>query len=72
MELDYNTARNAIKGDSKAQSKLLSHYDSYINALSIRVKVRDDGTIYRCVDEDMKAEIQAQYLEALQKCRVFK
>ena len=38
MELDYNTARNAIKGDSKAQSKLLSHYDSYINALSIRVK----------------------------------
>ena len=47
MELDYNTARNAIKGDSKAQSKLLSHYDSYINALSIRVKVRDDGTIYR-------------------------
>lgn len=72
MKLDYETVRRAIKGDRNAQTKLLNHYDSYINALSTVIEVRPDGTEHRYVDEDMKAEIQTQYLEALPKCKVIK
>lgn len=72
MELDYKTVRRAIKGDRNAQIKLLNHYDSYINALSTVIEVRPDGTERRYVDEDMKAEIQTKYLEALPKCKVIK
>lgn len=72
MELDYETVRRAIKGDSNAQIKLLNHYDGYINALSTVIEIRSDGTERRYVDEDMKAEIQTKYLEALPKCRVIK
>ena len=72
MELDYETVRRAIKGDYNAQTKLLNHYDGYINALSTVIEVRSDGTERRYVDEDMKAEIQTKYLEALPKCRVIK
>lgn len=57
MELDYETVRRAIKGDHNAQTKLLNHYDGYINALSTVIEVRSDGTERRYVDEDMKAEI---------------
>ena len=72
MELDYETVRHAIKGDRNAQAKLLSYYDSYINTLSTVIDVKPDGTERRYVDEDMKAEIQTKYLEALPKCRVIK
>lgn len=72
MELDYETVRLAIKGDRNAQTKLLNHHDGYINALSTVIEVSPDGTERRYVDEDMKAEIQTQYLEALPKCRVIK
>ena len=72
MELDYETVRRAIKGDYNAQTKLLNHYDGYINALSTIIVVKPDGTERRYVDEDMKAEIQTQYLEALPKCKVIK
>lgn len=72
MELDYETVRRAIKGDRNAQAKLLNYYDSYINTLSTVIEVRPDGTEHRYIDEDMKAEIQTQYLEALPKCRVIK
>lgn len=72
MELDYETVRRAIKGNHNAQTKLLNHYDGYINALSTVIEVRSDGTERRYVDEDMKAEIQTKYLEALPKCRVIK
>lgn len=72
MELDYETVRRAVRGDRNAQTTLLNHYDGYINALSTVIKVRPDGTECRYVDEDMKAEIQVKYLEALPKCRVIK
>ena len=36
------------------------------------IEVRTDGTEHRYVDEDMKAEIQTKYLEALPKCKVIK
>ena len=44
MELDYETVRRAIKGDYNAQTKLLNHYDGYINALSTIIEVKPDGT----------------------------
>jgi len=50
----------------------LNYYDSYINTLSTVIEVRPDGTERRYIDEDMKAEIQTKYLEALPKCRMIK
>lgn len=72
FELDYETVRLAVHGNRSAQEKLLKHYDSYINALSIVEYEDDEGTVHQYVDEDMKAEIQTKYLEALPKCKVIK
>lgn len=71
-ELDYETARLAVHGDRAAQMKVLEYYDSYINALATVVEVSDDGSMRRYVDEDLKATIQTEYLEALPKCKVMK
>ena len=72
FELDYETVRLAVNGSQSAQEKLLKHYDSYINALSMVEYEDDEGIIRQYVDEDMKAEIQTKYLEALPKCKVIK
>ena len=69
-KLDYETAYRAVHGDHDAQMKVLAYYDSYINALSTVEEVDGDGNMRRYIDEDLKAAIQAGYLEALPKCRV--
>lgn len=69
IELDYETVRLAVRGNRKAQEKLLIYYDRYINALSM---VEEEGHLRRYVDEDLKAEIQRKYLEAIPKCKVIK
>ena len=45
MELDYETVRRAIKGNHNSQTKLLNHYDGYINS-----------TERYCVGEVIKSE----------------
>ena len=70
--LDYETAYRAVHGDHDAQMKVLAYYDSYINALATREKVTDDGSMIRYIDEDLKAKIQAGYLEALPKCKAMR
>ena len=69
-KLDYETAHRAVHGDHDAHMKVLAYYDRYINALSTVEEVDGDGNMRRYIDEDLKAAIQAGYLEALPKCRV--
>lgn len=71
-QLDYKTARRAVHGDHEAQMKVLDYYDAYINALATVEEVNPDGSMRRYIDEDLKATIQAGYLEALPKCRVMR
>lgn len=68
-ELTYDIIWAAGHGDKKAQEKVLEYYDSYINALST-IEVNVGGVSYKYVDEDIKAEIQLQYLQAIPKCKV--
>lgn len=72
IELDYETVQLAVRGSHKAQEKLLIYYDRYINALSMVEEEDEEGHLRRYVDEDMKAEIQRKYLEAISKCKVIK
>ncbi|MCM1008425.1 MAG: helix-turn-helix domain-containing protein [Ruminococcus flavefaciens] len=70
--MSYILIQQAVCGEPQAVETILHIYDRYINALSTVIEVRPDGTERRYVDEDMKAEIQTKYLEALPKCRVIK
>ncbi len=58
MELDYETAYKAVHGDKEAQTAVLLHYDSYINAIATVVRIADDGTESKYVDSERKAQIQ--------------
>lgn len=71
-QLDYETAHRAVHGDHDAQTKVLEYYDTYINALATVEEVSSNGSMRRYIDEDLKATIQAGYLEALPKCRVMR
>nr|DAH06870.1 MAG TPA: helix-turn-helix domain protein [Caudoviricetes sp.] len=71
-ELDYKTVYLAVHGNKQAQEKILAYYERYINSLST-IEIEDrEGNIKSYVDEDLKAEIQAGYLEAIPKCKVIK
>ncbi len=69
-ELAYETVWRAVHGDVNAQREVLDYYDGYISTLATVDEITPEGNIRRFVDEDLKATIQAGYLEALPKCRV--
>ncbi|MDO4301939.1 MAG: helix-turn-helix domain-containing protein [Clostridia bacterium] len=69
-ELEYKTVCMAIHGDHEAQTELLKYYDSYINKLATVEETDENGNLRFRVDEDIKAEIQLKYLEAIPKCKV--
>lgn len=71
-ELNYEMAYKAVHGDREAQNRVLEYFDTYINALATVEEPTSDGRIISYVDEDLKAEIQAGYLEALPKCKAMK
>ena len=43
-------------GNHNSQTKLLNHYDGYINASSTVIEVRSDSTERYCVGEVIKSE----------------
>lgn len=59
----------AVLGDKKAQEKILSYYDDYINTLAAVEKRTDTGEPVQYIDEDIKALIQLRLLEATRKWR---
>ena len=63
MELDYETVRRAIKGNHNSQTKLLNHYDGYINASSTVIEVRPDSTERYCVGEVIKPDMYTHWTE---------
>ena len=59
----------AVRGDKRAQEKILSYYDDYINTLAAVEKRTDAGEPVQYIDEDIKALIQMKLLEATGKWR---
>ena len=59
----------AVRGDKRAQEKILSYYDDYINTLAAVEKRTDTGEPVQYIDEDIKALIQLKLLEATGKWR---
>ena len=45
-KIDIETERLAVKGDKKAQLKVLQYYDSYINKFATVTKVLQNGKVY--------------------------
>lgn len=67
--LTYDLIYAAAHGDPKAQEKILSYYDEYINSLSTVEEENEGGEKTRYVDEDVKAQIQLRLIEATRKWR---
>lgn len=60
--LDIDTIRDAIDGDYEAMMRILSHYDSYINALSYITALDEKGVTVRYMDVEVKGSIRAKLL----------
>jgi len=69
-ELTYDIVLAAGQGNKQAQEIILGHYDSYLNALTAAEITDSEGKSRKFIDEDVKAEIQMKYLEAIPKCKV--
>jgi len=69
-ELTYELIYAAVNGDKAALEKILEYYDSYMNTLATVEITDSEGNSRRYVDQDMKAEMQLKYLEAIPKCKV--
>jgi hypothetical protein len=59
----------AIKGDEGAMRAVVKHYESYINALSMRRLYDEDGVQYLFMDEELRRELE---LRLLTKVATFK
>jgi len=70
IELTYDMICGAGKGEQTDREQILAYYDGYITALATVETTDYEGNCRKYVDEDMKAEIQMRYLEALPKCKV--
>lgn len=66
-ELSYDLIEKAVHGEPSALEKILLHYDAYINSLVTYETTERAGTIYRHIDEDMKAQVQMKLVDAIQK-----
>lgn len=66
-ELTYDLIRRAVNGEPTAMEEILRYYEPYHNALCTYEKVDTNGVIHSEVDEDMKIQVQAKLLDAIQK-----
>ncbi len=66
-ELTYDLICRAVKGEPAAMKEILRHYEPYHNALCTYEKVDTNGVVHSEIDEDMKIQVQAKLLDAIQK-----
>ena len=63
--LPYPVIIAATKGDPEAMKIVVQHYESYIASRSMR-KLRDErGTIYWCIDEDIRDRLRSRLMRAV-------
>ena len=61
-QLEFSVIRAASHGDVEAISKVLAHYDGYINALARRKVHDDDGNTYIMIDAELKRRLEAKLI----------
>lgn len=65
--LPYETIYDAVQGDSEAILCVLKHFEAYINTLSRRKMITQDGVPYWEPDEDIKRELEIELITKLSK-----
>ena len=60
--LPYETIYDAVNGDSEATLCVLKHFEAYINTLSRRKRVTQNGIPYWEPDEDIKRELEIELI----------
>ena len=62
---EYATIQAAVSGDANALNAIVNHYDRYILRLSTKKLFAQDGNIYRCIDEDIRRQLQTKLVERI-------
>jgi len=65
--LPYETIYDAVQGDSEAILCVLKHFEAYINTLSRRKRLTQDGVPYWEPDEDIKRELEIELITKLSR-----
>ena len=65
--LPYETIYDAVHGDSEAILCVLKHFEAYINTLSRRKRLTQDGVPYWEPDEDIKRELEIELITKLSR-----
>ncbi len=56
-ELDEDTVFKAVSGDEEALQKVVEVYEPYLEKLSTRVRIDEEGGRHLYVDEEVKGEL---------------
>ena len=65
--LAYKTIYEATRGNSEAILCVVEHFESYINKLSRRKKLSQNGVLYWEIDEDIKHELEIELITKLSR-----
>lgn len=65
--LPYETIYEATCGNSEAILCVLKHFEAYINTLSRRKRLTQDGVPYWEPDEDIKRELEIELINKLSR-----
>lgn len=65
--LPYETIYESTKGNSEAILCVLKHFEAYINTLSRRKRLTQDGVPYWEPDEDIKRELEIELITKLSR-----
>ena len=66
-KLDTQTVMEAISGEPLALMKIVKIYEPYINRLSLRLMVTEDGEYKEQVDETVKKTLETSLIAAIMK-----
>lgn len=66
-KLDEQTIFSAIAGDTLALMKIIDIYEPYINRLSIRVTIDENGQYKEEIDETVKRTLETSLIAAIMR-----
>lgn len=68
--VQYPTISNAIEGDVEAINTIISHYQGYINSLSMIQIIDDNGEKRQAVDDYLSNVLEVHLIMAILKFKI--
>ena len=62
---EFDVIQAAVSGEQWAVDRILAHYADYINEQSMVEVTQPDGSVKKCVDEELKKRITERLIQEI-------